>query len=160
MSQLPFCARQRNYNKQGVTGIRLSSFYRTAPVGCAPDTPYFVNAVLTGEWRDSVEKLHELCKSIEEKAGRPRDHEHYGSRPLDLDIIFFGDEIISTPELTIPHREAANRLFVLVPLAEIAGSRHFPGRQELVRDTLSRYKGSAEYREFMAGSHPEFFPLG
>lgn len=131
----------------GMENIRLSPFYITAPVDCAPGTPDFINAALTGTWHDSVEKLHELCKELEERSGRPRDHARNTSRPLDLDIIFFGQESIDTPELTIPHKEASNRLFVLIPLADIAGDWIFPGLNMTVAEILEPYKGSAEFRQ-------------
>lgn len=130
----------------GVTDIKLSSFFRTAPVGCAPGTPDFINAALTGNWSGSVEELHELCRLLEVKNGRPRDHESYVSRTLDIDIVFFGSEIINTPDLTIPHKEASNRLFVLVPLAEVAGDWFFPGTGSTVNDVLDPFRNSDEFK--------------
>jgi len=137
----------------GLKNIHRSSLYHTAPVGCAPGTPDFINAAITGIWSGSVEQLHELCKSLEVKFGRPRQHEHYGSRTLDLDIIFFGNELISTPELTIPHREAANRLFVLIPLAEIAPERQFPGTEKTVGEMEKSFSDTPEYQIIHGNRH-------
>ncbi|MBN2641620.1 MAG: 2-amino-4-hydroxy-6-hydroxymethyldihydropteridine diphosphokinase [Victivallales bacterium] len=135
----------------GLEDIKLSPFYKTTPVGCAPGTPDFINAALTGTWHESVEKLHELCKELEEISGRPRNHARNTSRPLDLDIIFFGQESINTPELTIPHKEAANRLFVLVPLSDIAGDWMFPGMNMNVAEILEPYKSCSEFRQLCEG---------
>jgi 2-amino-4-hydroxy-6-hydroxymethyldihydropteridine diphosphokinase len=133
----------------GMENVRISSLYRTEPVGCAPGTPDFLNAVVTGYWNDSVESLFELCKSLEEKAGRPRIHPRYASRTLDLDILLFGDLVCESPDLIIPHREASSRLFVLVPLAEIASEWIFPDTKKTVGETLSYFKASAEYEKIL-----------
>ncbi|OGV33808.1 MAG: 2-amino-4-hydroxy-6-hydroxymethyldihydropteridine diphosphokinase [Lentisphaerae bacterium GWF2_45_14] len=120
----------------GVGNIRTSKFYRTAPVDCPPDSQDFINGALIGTWGGSPEKLLELCKNIEEAAGRPSIHEKSSSRPLDLDIIFFGNKIHRSENLTIPHKEAAKRLFVLVPLADVAGGWLFPGKNLSVKNIL------------------------
>ena len=106
--------------EEGLCEIRRSSLYKTAPVECAPGTPYFLNMALTGVWNDSYEALFALCKELEIRAGRPAEHARNASRTLDLDIILFGELIIDLPHLKIPHIELQNRLFVLEPLAEIA----------------------------------------
>lgn len=61
------------------------------------------------------------------EAGRPADHPHWVSRPLDIDIILMGDTILNTETLTIPHPELKNRDFVLIPSAEIAPDMKIPG---------------------------------
>lgn len=135
--------------KAGLENIRMSSIYKTVPVGCEPGTPDFLNAVLTGTWKSSVERLFDLCKSLEEKAGRPRIHPRYASRPLDLDMLLFGSLVCGSHELTIPHKEASNRLFVLVPLAEIASDWIFPDTKRTVSETLKEFKGSSEYEKIL-----------
>ena len=67
-----------------------------------------------------------LCLKLEAEAGRPVDHPHWHSRILDLDLILFGDRILATEFLTVPHPRAHERLFVMVPLAEIAPEAVFP----------------------------------
>ncbi len=110
----------------GLRNVDVSSLYRTAPVGCVPGTPDFVNAALAGQWPGRLEQLLCLCKELEVAAGRPADHAPCGNRTLDLDIVFFGDLIQRDRRLAIPHPEAARRLFVLVPLAEIIPEYQFP----------------------------------
>ena len=98
---------------------RISSLYRTAPVGCEPGAPEFTNAALSGFWSGTPSELLHLCQRIESDNGRPNDHAYHVSRTLDLDIILFGRETVALPDLTIPHPEAARRDFVMDPLREI-----------------------------------------
>ena len=121
----------------GLTELKCSSFYRTVPVDCPPGTPDFLNAVVIGNWNGPVEMLHAITKNLEKKFGRPSLHGRHTSRTLDIDIILFGEAIVETPELTIPHREAARRRFVLEPWAEIAPDRIFPGTGRTVRELLA-----------------------
>jgi 2-amino-4-hydroxy-6-hydroxymethyldihydropteridine diphosphokinase len=129
----------------GLCEVRISSLYRTAPVSCAMGTPDFINAAVIGKWNSSLASLHTLCLKIEVEEGRPSNHVKYASRPIDLDIVFFGDTVYSDEKITVPHKEAKNRLFVMIPLAEIAGKMLFPGETMTVSDILKRYEESAEY---------------
>lgn len=78
----------------------------------------FLNQVIQIETSLSPEKLLKQIQEIEEKLGRKRT-ETWGDRTMDIDILYFGDEVINSPNLTIPHRFIQDRRFVLVPLAEI-----------------------------------------
>jgi len=127
---------QRGLEKAGLANARRSSLYRTSPVGCVPGTEDFTNAALSGIWPNSLDDLLKTCKSLETEAGRPLNHLKFSSRPLDLDIIFFGELLYARPGLTIPHPEAAKRLFVLVPLSEIAPDLPFPGLNRTVSEQL------------------------
>ena len=98
---------------------RFSSLLRTAPVGCEPGAPEFTNAALSGFWDGTASDLLRVCQRIEADNGRPNDHAHHVSRTLDIDIILFGRETISLPNLKVPHPEAIRRDFVMVPLREI-----------------------------------------
>lgn len=144
-----FSMTAESLEKAGLKNIRISSLYQTEPVDCAPETPDFLNAVLTGAWAGSAERLFELCKLLEEKAGRPREHPRYASRPLDLDILLFGSLVCDSPELTIPHKEASKRLFVLVPLAEIASDWIFPDTKRAVGEVLKDFLNSSEYQKIV-----------
>ena len=129
----------------GLCEIRISSLYRTAPVGCEKGTPDFINAAVTGKWNGSPDSLHNLCLKIEVEEGRPADHVKYASRTIDLDIIFFGDMVYSDSKITVPHREAKKRLFVLIPLAEIAGNRIFPGEKSTINEIFEKHTENAEF---------------
>ena len=109
----------------GAAEIRRSRIFVTSPVDCVPGTPDFLNQALTGEWHGSVESLFDLLQALERRCGRPKIHSSRESRPLDCDLILWGEEVISTPRLQIPHPRARQRLFVLEPLAEIAPEMRF-----------------------------------
>ena len=99
---------------------RLSRIFRTVPVDCAPGTPDFANAVVTGYWSGSPRELLVLTQRLEVAAGRPREHGFHEARTLDLDILLVGDRTVEEPDLQIPHPRAAERAFVLDPLRDIA----------------------------------------
>ena len=95
-----------------------SSLYETAPWG-KTDQPDFLNQALQVETPLDAPSLMSAVLAIEEQLGRKR-MEKYGSRIIDIDILFFNDAILRQPGLVIPHPEIPNRRFVLTPLAEIA----------------------------------------
>ncbi|MFH8133442.1 2-amino-4-hydroxy-6-hydroxymethyldihydropteridine diphosphokinase [Pantoea osteomyelitidis] len=99
--------------------VATSSFYRTPPYG-PPDQPDYLNAVVALETRLAPESLLDHTQRIELAHGRVRKAERWGPRTLDLDILLFGDDVIDTPRLTVPHYDMHNRAFMLVPLLEIA----------------------------------------
>jgi 2-amino-4-hydroxy-6-hydroxymethyldihydropteridine diphosphokinase len=97
---------------------KVSSFYCTEPVGSCEQED-FINAVCELETDLSPEQLLAVCRAIEEELGRSR-LVHWGPRTIDLDILLYGDQVIESPELTIPHPLLASRGFVLIPLCELA----------------------------------------
>jgi 2-amino-4-hydroxy-6-hydroxymethyldihydropteridine diphosphokinase len=97
---------------------KVSSFYRTEPVGHR-DQEDFVNAVAELETGLSPEQLLAACRAIEDQLGRRRSV-HWGPRTIDLDILLYGDQVVESANLTIPHPFMTSRGFVLVPLCEIA----------------------------------------
>ena len=128
-----FCSALIQLSKGGVKNIKLSALFQNKPENCPPGSPDFTNAALIGEWAGSPEELLKLCQQIEITAGRPAEHDFNAPRTLDLDIILFGSEIINSPKLQIPHPRAAQRLFVLKPLAEIASGWIFPGTNKTIK---------------------------
>ncbi|MEN8140090.1 MAG: 2-amino-4-hydroxy-6-hydroxymethyldihydropteridine diphosphokinase [Thermodesulfobacteriota bacterium] len=103
--------------------LSLSSPYLSEPVGVASDN-WFTNAVGVLETRLSPHDLLTELLAIETKMGRDRSLGH--DRPVDLDILYFDAQIINDPDLTIPHPEIAQRLFVLAPLSEVAPDHIHP----------------------------------
>jgi 2-amino-4-hydroxy-6-hydroxymethyldihydropteridine diphosphokinase len=103
---------------RGTSIRRTSSVYETEPVG-KKDQPFFMNMIVELRTELDVLELHGACKLIEKSVGRTTA-ERWGPREIDLDILYFGKECISRPDLTIPHPEIPRRRFVLVPLAELA----------------------------------------
>jgi 2-amino-4-hydroxy-6-hydroxymethyldihydropteridine diphosphokinase len=117
-----------------------SSFWRTAPVNCPPGSPDFVNAVVAWEAapEETPESLLASLQVIEHKLGRRRKGVINEARSLDLDLIMFGREQRSTPELILPHPRAHLRRFVLEPLVEILPDCRAPGWSASARELLSR----------------------
>ena len=104
--------------------VRLSSIYDTEPVG-EVDQPRFLNAVVMIETALEPDVLLWNLLLIERRLGRVRT-QRWGPRPLDLDILLYGDEVIDEPALTVPHPLLHERAFVLVPLAELAADLEHP----------------------------------
>ena len=111
-------------NNDGAKLINVSSFYESKPLLEIPG-PNYLNAVCKIETKLSAIDLLDLCQEIEESQQRVREVK-WGSRTIDLDILLYGEQVISNKRLSIPHPEAINRAFVLVPLFEIEPSIKFP----------------------------------
>lgn len=109
--------------------IGVSSRYRSPPLGPS-DQADFVNAVAAVDTQLSATALLKVLQAIEQQQGRVRT-QHWGARTLDLDLLLYGNEIVNTAELVIPHAEMRNRYFVLYPLAEIAPELVFPDGETL-----------------------------
>lgn len=121
--------------------IRVSSFYRTPPLG-PQDQPDYLNAAVALETALTPDALLNHTQRIELQQGRQRKAERWGPRTLDLDIMLFGQEIIHTENLTVPHYDMYNRGFMLWPLYEIAPNLCFPDGVSLQQrlDTLGAEK--------------------
>jgi 2-amino-4-hydroxy-6-hydroxymethyldihydropteridine diphosphokinase len=102
----------------------VSSFFDTEPVGYT-DQPRFLNGALLLESDLAPSELMGALLQVEHKMGRERVIAK-GPRVIDLDLLFYGNQIVNTPELTLPHPEMQHRRFVLEPLAEIAGEWRHP----------------------------------
>ncbi|MEG0098500.1 MAG: 2-amino-4-hydroxy-6-hydroxymethyldihydropteridine diphosphokinase [Citrobacter sp.] len=110
--------------------VALSSFYRTPPLG-PQDQPDYLNAAVALETTLEAEILLNHTQRIELQQGRVRKAERWGPRTLDLDIMLFGNDVINTDRLTVPHYDMKNRGFMLWPLFEIAPDLVFPDNQPL-----------------------------
>jgi 2-amino-4-hydroxy-6-hydroxymethyldihydropteridine diphosphokinase len=104
----------------------VSSIYKTAPWGYLAQPP-FANACVLARTRLDPAALLAAVKKVETDMGR-KESIRWGPRLIDIDILFYGDAPLSTPELVLPHKELFNRAFVLVPLAEIAPRLKLGGR--------------------------------
>ena len=107
--------------------VAASSLYCTAPIGYA-EQPEFINAVAAVETGLAPRQLLQELLALEQRCGRVRGAERNGPRTLDLDLLLYGDTVLQSPELTLPHPRLHLRAFVLVPLAEIAPELALPGR--------------------------------
>ena len=106
------------------TLLAQSSLYRTEPIGYTQQD-WFINCVIEIETSLTAYQLLHVLEDVELSMGRKKIRK-WGPRIIDLDILFFNDEIIRCKELTVPHPEVQNRAFVLVPLCEIAGDYIHP----------------------------------
>lgn len=113
--------------------LSASSLYRSAPMGPS-DQPDYINAVALVETGLTALELLTALQQIENQHRRERGR-RWGPRSLDLDLLLYGDEKISHPELTVPHPGIADRDFVLLPLAELSPDLLVPGLAR-VRDLL------------------------
>ena len=116
-----------------ISQVVMSSYYGTEPYG-VKDQNWFINICVKGMTQHSPTDLLAKCKEIEKMYGR-LERERWHERELDIDIIFYGKEIVETESLTIPHKEYRKRNFVLVPAAEIAG-HYIPPNNELSLEEL------------------------
>ena len=143
---------REEYLRAGVRGLaerdvdirRTASLYSTAPRDIL-DQPWFLNTAIEADTAISPQELLATCLEIEQQNKRVRDGEiQKGPRTLDIDIIFYGTEIIRSSGLTIPHPRFAVRRFVLVPLAEIAPDFIDPVSGKTIAELLSHCPDDGE----------------
>jgi len=108
----------------------VSPNYKSAPIGCGPGDPDFVNAVVALRTTLSPRALLAALHSIERRQHRRRDREsrRNAARTLDVDLLLFGGRRVRSRDLTLPHPRMHERAFVLRPLADIASRATIPGR--------------------------------
>ena len=130
--------------ERGIAVTARSSVWETPPIPAGQ--PPFLNAAIAAETALDAPSLLRELKAIEHALGR-RPGPHWGPRPIDIDILFYGDDHIETPELTVPHPRIAERAFVLVPLSDItSGALPVLGRSAL--DLLERTALQGAARRF------------
>lgn len=117
----------------------ISSVYETEPFGYE-DQPLFLNAVLSGKTELGPFGLLDFVKQIEADLGR-RPGFRNAPRPVDIDILLYGDIIVRTSRLVIPHPGIAGRAFVLVPLSEIGSGVVHPVNGKKIRELLAQVDG-------------------
>ncbi|MGH9654025.1 MAG: 2-amino-4-hydroxy-6-hydroxymethyldihydropteridine diphosphokinase [Bryobacteraceae bacterium] len=128
--------------REGIRILARSPVYETEPRD-VPDQPWFLNLAVACETGYAPLQLLDILQSIESEVGRVRDARPKGPRTLDIDLLLFGDVVIDTPRLTVPHPRMLERRFVLEPLAEIAPDLRHPIAKKLLSEYLG---GAAEQR--------------
>jgi len=115
--------------------LARSPFYRTEPVGFR-EQDWFLNAVVEVETELDPPALLKALQDIQVRGGRIRDPVRFGPRRIDLDILFFDDRVVDTPELKIPHPRLHERRFVLRPLCDLRPGLIHPVLRTEVRSLL------------------------
>jgi len=130
-------ARDAISNIAGVRSLESSPIYETEPVDCEPGAPGFFNAVIEFSYEGEPLELFEQLGRVEVGLGRPAEHARNVSRPIDIDLLYFGDTVVNTDHLQLPHPRIAERRFVLQPLADVAPDRVLSGHTKTVRELLA-----------------------
>lgn len=118
-------------NHPATSLLNSSSLYGSKPHG-PQDQPDYVNAVAEIETDLKPHPLLDVLQEIENNHNRIRTEQRWGPRTLDLDLLLYGDKVIDTDRLTVPHPRIGDRSFVLYPLAEINPGLKFPDGQLLL----------------------------
>ena len=126
--------------------LRASSFFETEPVGYN-EQPWFLNQVLKLQTTLTPRELLAQCNEIERDGGRVRTFPN-APRTLDLDILFYDDQVINEPDLIIPHPRMTERRFVLEPLAEIAPDLLHPIEKKTIHYLLANCPNTTVIRKF------------
>ena len=145
--------REKNL-KEAITGIgkyigrvvNSSSVYETEPWGFEAEQQ-FLNIVVKVETELVPSEVLRAILILETKLGRVRSEIQYSSRVIDIDILFYGDEIINSEELKVPHPLLPERKFVLVPLCEIEPELVHPGLKQSVTSLLEKCVDKSEVRK-------------
>lgn len=127
-----------------LTEVRVASLYCTAPIS-EIEQPDFVNTAATGWTECCAEELMGILKACEQLHGRRRGR-RWGPRPLDLDLLLYGDVVSQRPELWLPHPRLRRRRFYLQPLSEIAPHLTVPPDGATVSQLLDKLPADAEER--------------
>lgn len=123
-------------------GILVAPEIRTHPIGCPPGSPDFLNTVVEISYMGDATRLLAAMQEIEAALGRMRSVRN-APRTIDLDLLYFGNEIIRTSALTIPHPRMTSRRFVLAPLAAIRPGLILPSETKTVLELLAELDTTA-----------------
>lgn len=117
---------------------RIASWVESEPVGPA-DQPTYLNTVVEVQTSLTPHELLTVARTIERKLGR-RQRQRWGPREMDIDLLLYGDDVVGTNDLVVPHPELWNRLFVVRPLAELRPDLSSPNHVAInvIRDQLEQ----------------------
>ncbi len=128
----------------------LAATYQTEPLLCPPGSPFFHNSVVEIAFAGDPFELLELTQSIEKQLGRAASSERNAPRIIDVDLLYFGDQIIDTEALVLPHPRIGERRFVLQPLAEIRPELVLPGQTRNIAELLAQGAADSDPQSFKA----------
>jgi 2-amino-4-hydroxy-6-hydroxymethyldihydropteridine diphosphokinase len=127
---------QGRFESRGYELVHISSLYSSPPWGYQSNNAFY-NRILAFNTNKNPQEVLEDCLSIENEFGRKRDlHGEYQDRTIDIDILFYGEEIVAQEHLMIPHPRLHERKFCLVPLVEIMPDFVHPGLGKTLRTLL------------------------
>ncbi|MFZ0390568.1 MAG: 2-amino-4-hydroxy-6-hydroxymethyldihydropteridine diphosphokinase [Calditrichia bacterium] len=132
----------------------VAPLYRTSPYG-ETDQPWFYNSALKLETELTPVQLLTELKKIEKVVGR-QTRRHWGPREIDVDIIFYDQQITRAENLTIPHPDFHNRRFVLQPLSDIAEGFISPLQQQSVKELLEACPDKNQVEKLKTAWYPEW----
>jgi 2-amino-4-hydroxy-6-hydroxymethyldihydropteridine diphosphokinase len=118
--------------------MRSSAIYETEPIGCEKGAAKFLNAAIEFGYSGEPDALLRELVAIEKILGRPASHARNISRTIDLDLLYFGERVIETGDLHLPHPRIVEREFVLRPLADIRPDLVLPEQDEPISALLVR----------------------
>lgn len=117
--------------------VKVAPLYRSSPLDCPPGSPDFLNTVIEIDYNGTASDLLNHTQKIENQLGRERHKTQNAPRSIDVDLLYFGDQIIHQNDLILPHPRMTMRKFVMQPLADIAPDLILPNQKASVSQLLT-----------------------
>jgi 2-amino-4-hydroxy-6-hydroxymethyldihydropteridine diphosphokinase len=133
-----------------------ASVYQTEPLHCPPDSPFFYNSVVEIAYEGSPFDLLNLTQSIEIRLGRITHPERNAPRIIDVDLLYFGDQMVDTEALVLPHPRIGERRFVLQPLADIRPDLILPSSTHSISELLEKLSSQESPLVLVSTINPEY----
>ncbi len=149
-----FSAAMSMLEKSGIRIVSVSSLYKTEPWGMSESTSCFYNMAMAAKTCLAPKPLMDLLLRVERVLGRKRKPGVVGSRTIDIDILFYNQEIYSLSGLTIPHPKIHLRRFAMLPLAEIAPELIHPQFGKSIQQLLKETKDTLQVNKKDQGFRP------